>query len=139
MVIPFALQNLGVLAWGVGDYETGFALEREALVLRRESADKRGIALSMEGLAWLATAKGQPERAARTFGAAEALREALGLGLAPFRKAEHDRCVATIRAQLGEVLVASAWAMGRSCPLDQSIDEALSLDQRDTAEVHLRC
>jgi hypothetical protein len=67
-VIPFPLQNLGVLAWRRGDYDAAFALEREALAMRHQVGDKRGVALTLEGLAWLFAGQGYYERAARILG-----------------------------------------------------------------------
>jgi non-specific serine/threonine protein kinase len=128
--IPFLLHNLGALAWRRGDYRQGLALEREALELRRDTGDKRGMALSLEGLAWLASAQHQPARAARLFGAAEALREAMGAPLPPFRQGDHDRCVAAARAQISATAFDAAWSCGRARPLEEMIAEALTVDER---------
>jgi predicted ATPase/DNA-binding CsgD family transcriptional regulator len=126
--LPFPLHNLGVLAWRRGEYVAALALEREALALRRDAGNKRGIALSLEGLAWLATSRRRPERAARLFGAAEALREAMGARLPPFRQDDHDRSLAAARAQLGAPAFAAAWAAGGELPLEAAIAEALAVD-----------
>jgi hypothetical protein len=87
------------------------------------------------------------ERAARLFGAEEALREAIGFSLLPAQRAEHDRDVAAACTGLGEGIFASTWAEGRALPLDRAIREALGMGARgggnttdqadDTAQVHL--
>jgi len=76
-------------------------------------------------LAEVASLLGQPERAARLFGAVEAVREASNIRLSPLRRAEYDRIVGGILAQLDEVAFAEAWAQGRAMPLEQVIEETL--------------
>ena len=66
-----------------GDHEHAEALHEESLVLCRELGDRLIASESMEGLACTAGTKGEAERAARLFGAAEALREAAGYRQAP--------------------------------------------------------
>ena len=68
----------------------------------------------------------QTQRAARLYGAAASLREAIGSPLGPLGQAEMDRDVAAIRASLGEPAFAQAWAEGRALTLEQAIDDALS-------------
>jgi hypothetical protein len=75
----------------------------------------------LEGFAHVAGAEGDAERAARLFGAAEALREALGAPLPPVERAHYDRSVAATRAALGEEAFAAAWAEGRALSLEQAI------------------
>jgi DNA-binding NarL/FixJ family response regulator len=67
----------------------------------------------------LASLLGQPEQAARLLGAVEALREASNIRLSPLRRAEYDRTVEGIRAQLDEATFAAAWKVGRAMPLDE--------------------
>jgi hypothetical protein len=74
----------------------------ESLAINRDPGDKWGIAQNLERLAAVAVAQAQSERAARLFGAAEGLREAMGAPLPPADRAEHDRSVAAIRTALGE-------------------------------------
>ena len=60
-------------------------------------------------------------RAARLFGAAEGLRQAMGALLPPVHRAEHDRSVAAVRTALGEGAFAAAWAEGRAMSLDEVV------------------
>jgi hypothetical protein len=59
-------------------------------------------------------------------GAAQVLREAIGIPLPPVERAEHERRVAAVRAALGEETFTAAWAVGRTLPLEQAIAEALA-------------
>jgi hypothetical protein len=88
--------------------------------------DKHNFLTGLEGLAALAAAQAQPERAARLFGTAEGLREAMGAPLPPAERAEHDRSVAAVRTTLGEEAFAAAWAEGRAMSRDQAVAFALT-------------
>jgi DNA-binding NarL/FixJ family response regulator len=57
--------------------------------------------------------------------AAAPLREAIGVPIPPVSRAEYERDVAAVRAQLDEATFASAWAAGRALSLDQAVAEAL--------------
>jgi hypothetical protein len=76
-------------------------------------------------LAGVAGGWGDVERAARLWGAAEALREAIGAPLPPNLTPYHDGLVAAIRAGADEEAWAAAWAAGRALPLEEAIAAAL--------------
>jgi hypothetical protein len=83
------------------------------------------VAYSLEGIAAVACAQGEPARAARLCAAAAALRDAIGAPLPPLDRAAHDRTVDAARAALGGDTFAVAWAAGRVLPLEQAIAEAV--------------
>jgi tetratricopeptide (TPR) repeat protein len=74
----FTLDNLGWAALLGGDHERAKAAYEESLVVCKELGDKMVASESLEGLACVAGTRGEAEQAARLFGAAEALREAVG-------------------------------------------------------------
>jgi hypothetical protein len=117
---------MGREAHGQGEYEAAWALLEESLAIFRELGDKEGIAQNLEGLAALAVARAQLVRAARLFGAAEGLREAMGAPLRSADRAEHDRSVAAARAALGEEAFTAAWAEGRAMSLEHTVILALA-------------
>jgi tetratricopeptide (TPR) repeat protein len=125
--IAVSLKGLGDVAYSQEDYETAQALYEEALTIDRELGAKGNIAKSLRAFAALAAVRGQAERAARLFGAAEALREAIGSPLAPVDRAEYDRSLAAARAALGEEGFAAAWAAGRALSLEAAM--AFALDE----------
>ncbi|HEX8230631.1 MAG TPA: hypothetical protein VF826_15140 [Chloroflexia bacterium] len=91
--------------------------------------DRHFIGLNLIGLAFLSLAEGQPERSAIIFGAVEALHERAGsIMIPPADRAEYERALATIRSQLAEPVLRSAWNRGRGMPVEQVIDVALSED-----------
>jgi hypothetical protein len=108
-----------------GNYEGARALYEESLGIFRPTGEQRGIAAVLEGLAGIAAAADQAERAARLFGAAAALRAAIATPLAPGERADYDRYVAATHAALGEEAFAAAWAAGRALSVDQAITFAL--------------
>src|SRR5262249_25109293 len=122
-----ALNNLGKIAREQGDTRTARALHRESLEIRRELGDKGGFPWSLEAFARLA-APGEPARAARLWGAAEALRDSLGLPLPRNEREEYDRSVAAVREALSQEAFAKAWAAGRTMPVEKAIHYALETD-----------
>ncbi len=122
----YALRGLGHLARIQGDYGRATGLLEESLVILVQLKDKRCPALCVEGLACVASGRGQAERAARLFGAAEVLREAIGVALLPAERADHERAVAAARAGVDEAAFAAAWAEGRTMRLEQAAEYALA-------------
>jgi predicted ATPase/class 3 adenylate cyclase len=119
------LGSLGSVARDQGDDAAARVLFTESLALHRELGHRLGIVKDLEGLAALAVAQAQPERAARLLGAAEALREVIGAPLPPADRAGHDRSVPAVRTALGEQAFATAWAEGRAMSLDEAVAFAL--------------
>ncbi len=127
--MDIALLCLADVARCRGDYSQARSLYREALELLSKMGDRHFIGLNLIGLAFLSLAEGQPGRSATIFGAVEALRERAGsVMIPPADQAEYERALATLHSQLDEAPLRSAWNRGRSMPVEQVIDEALSED-----------
>ena len=73
----------------------------------------------------MAAAGGEAERAARLFGAAEALREAVGYQHLPEEEALREPYFAAARSQLKEAMWQQAWKEGRSMTLEEAFSYAL--------------
>jgi predicted ATPase/transcriptional regulator with XRE-family HTH domain len=128
--IPFALTWLGSLAAKQGDDRRARALLAESLALDHETGNKVGVLRALRAFAGLVAAQGQQraelERAARLFGAAEALEDSMianPVGIFGYSAPQHT--IAMLRTQLGEATFAAAWAEGRAMTLEQAIAEAL--------------
>jgi tetratricopeptide (TPR) repeat protein len=120
-----SLNSLARIARSQGDHREARSLFGESLAICQEQGRKLDLAECLEEMAWLASEQRQGERAARLFGTAEALREAMGAALAPVDRAEHDRSVVAARTGLGEEAFAAAWAEGRALSLEDAIKYAL--------------
>lgn len=126
--MAFSFIGLGNVACAEGDYRRAEEMYEESLALSWELRDERWASQSLEGLAWVSCDQGQAKRAARLFGAAEALREAIGTPLLPSERAGHERHVATVRARLGEEALEQAWSQGRAMSLEQAVEYTLGED-----------
>jgi len=125
-----ALRGLGRAALMQGDDARALALLAESLSSFRERQELFGIGGVLAAIAGVWGARGQPLRAARLFGASEALRRT---SAAPMGAAvEYARDIAHVRAQLDEATFAAAWQAGKALTLEQASAEALAEDQEDT-------
>ncbi len=87
--------------------------------MAKEIGDKELIASGLEGLASVVAVQGESAWAARLWGTAEAMREAIGAPLQPIERADYEHAVAAVRDHLGEEAFASAWAAGRAMTPEQ--------------------
>jgi predicted ATPase/class 3 adenylate cyclase len=120
--------TLGKMACDKGNYRQAVADLEASLSLMQEAKNNRGIAYALEGFARLATKQKQAILAAQLFGAAEALREALGAPLPVAERSEYNRNVADVRVQLIDTAFQEAWNEGRAIPFDHLI--AVVLEQK---------
>ena len=120
------LDNLGWAALLGGEIGRAKAQFGENLTLSKERGDKRTLLMSLEGLACVAGAEGEAKRAARLFGAAEALTEAIRYRIVPQERAVLEPYRASVRSRLGEEAWEEAAAEGGAMGLDRATAYALS-------------
>ncbi len=119
------LGNLGVTVLRLGDVTRARKLLTESLALARQAARAPIIIGALEGFAFIATAEKQFARAARLFGAVDAL-GTRGEGVyTPADAAEREYYFAIARAQLDEATFSAAQAEGRTMSREQAIEYAL--------------
>jgi predicted ATPase/class 3 adenylate cyclase len=123
--LQYALDNLGWTALMRGDQQQAEALHRESLALSRQLGDKLVAAEALDGLACSASARGEAERVARLFGAAEALREAVGYRQEPREHALREPYLMATRPGLSEARWDAAWAEGGRLGFEEAIAYAL--------------
>jgi len=123
--LPWAYQSLGETALGQGRPDEAERWLHQGLAVSQVLSDQASIAWCLAGLGSAAALDEEPERAARLWGAAERLRQAIGCRPAPAARATYERALAASRAQLGEEAFAAAWAEGNAMSLEQAIEEAL--------------
>ena len=98
---------------------------KESLTLNREIGSWDYFAYSLEGFAGLAGAKAQGGRAARLWGAAEALRKTISAPLSIEGRQYFERSMVAARAELGEAEWESAFAQGMAMSAEEAADYAL--------------
>jgi predicted ATPase/DNA-binding SARP family transcriptional activator len=124
--MAFALVNQGFAALSEHDHKRALGLLREALRRLAELEFRDVIGYCFEGLAAVLAFTGEAGPAARLLGAAEALRESVGVDLAPTERETHETTAAAVREALGEKRFSAAWRLGRDLPLDEAITYALA-------------
>ncbi len=103
-----------------GDVASARRLYQETLTLLFEcKVYKEGIAAGLEGLATLETEQEAYIIAVRLWGAAEALRDAIGAPMHLVHRASYERATALAHAELGERTFAIAWSEGSSLTPEQ--------------------
>jgi tetratricopeptide (TPR) repeat protein len=123
--LAFALLARGDVARAQGDPATAAQYYARSLRIVVEHKDQPDVAERLEGFAKLAGAAQQPQRAARLFGAAEALRERIGTPLPAVERADYDGAVALARAQLDPAAFSAAWAEGKVLGWEEAAAYAL--------------
>ena len=131
-----SLLNLGRVAQSQGDYGKARAFYIKALELQKRRVSPlfnltglktyvTTVSYPLEALAILACARNKMERAARLFGAAEALYTPLRFEMSARERADHDAAIASARAELGEEAFAKVWAEGQEMTLERAVAYAL--------------
>jgi tetratricopeptide (TPR) repeat protein len=105
------------------DLAEGFL--KESLTLNREIGSWEYFAFCLEGFAGLAGAREQAERAARLWGAAEALRKTIGAPLSIEGRLYFEHSMVAARAQLGEEVWEAAFAEGMAMAPEEAAEYAL--------------
>ena len=85
------------------------------------------------GLGKVNALRGRPVRAARLWGAAEGLRERMGMSLSKFdiTYSGYEQVLAAVRSALDEAAFDAAWAEGRAMSPEQAIEYALSKEDEE--------
>jgi non-specific serine/threonine protein kinase len=120
------LRILGDVAHERGDYTAALTAYRESVMLTHDHGDRRFLTNALAGIAGVAAAQRQPERAARLYSATAVLRDQLGLGTESWQRTRHERAITAARESLPPDIFATAWATGETLPLDQTVAEALA-------------
>jgi non-specific serine/threonine protein kinase len=127
--LALALIYWGQVASVLGQTRDAADAFQEGLKLSRDWDSAWGIAECLEGLAVVAAAEGESERAARLLGAAARLREAIGAPVHPVDRSDHERAVAASQSALGPGGYAAAWASGEAMSVDEVIEYAVSTSE----------
>jgi non-specific serine/threonine protein kinase len=130
-----ALWTLGVERCTVGDLEGATAAQRESLELRIPLDVHYLMALNLDALAWIAVEQTDHERAARLFGAAQAIMRDVG-GVLVSRGPTapvHEAYQARARAALGPKAFTVAYETGMRMCFDDAVAYALGAPAATTS------
>ncbi len=116
----WSLAHLALASLLQGDTQRSRDLFAESLPHVFEARDKRALEVCFYGLAGLAAAAADAERAARLWGVAEGLRESLGDDPGPSQRSVQGQYLATAQAALG-ARFASLEAEGRALTLEDAV------------------
>jgi predicted ATPase/DNA-binding CsgD family transcriptional regulator len=136
LVAGQAQEYLWLSALERRDLVAATALIEDELRLLRELGNKPKISYCLLGLAAIAASRGHPDRAARLWVAAEALREEIGLSLVLWDHAvtDYKALLADTRSQLGAAGWEGAQNAAKDMALEQVIDYALAGDPSPVEE-----
>lgn len=107
------LRFLGRAALEQGDAARAEAYYLESFALRDALGEDEGLAEALEGLAAVSAARGEGAAAAMRLGAAETLRERVGVPVPAIDRPFYEQCLARIHNLLDEPALAATWADGR--------------------------
>jgi len=126
--IAQALHNLAQSMRYQGQHRGAIPLFRDALARHWQLGEKDSLAYDFESIAYLSAHFGEPERAARLWGAAQRLREAMGSPLPPSDAPVYEGEVAAARRASGDdTAFDAAWRDGSSMDLEEAVRLALDM------------
>ncbi len=124
------LSNLGFNAMHQGDVDRAHRLFRQSFEkLLQLGYDKHLIVSNVLAQVLTIAAKGDPERAARLIGGAEASLEEMGVGLQPGNQLEYERTLSLVRSQLDPATFEACWNEGRTMSIEQMVAHALQPEE----------
>jgi predicted ATPase/class 3 adenylate cyclase/DNA-binding CsgD family transcriptional regulator len=107
-----SLYALAQVVEASGDDVRSQSLYEEGIAVARKTGNRQTVAFGLEGLARVVAVQGELAWAVRLWGAAETLRESIGIPILPVERPAYESSVAAACAQLGEKSFAIAWAEG---------------------------
>jgi non-specific serine/threonine protein kinase len=129
-----ALRALADVARRQRELGTATAHLQEALRQGKKAGATLEVTWCLEDLAGVACDQALPQRAARLFGAAEALRQPTGLGIPSGSRVDVQRDLLAARASLGDAAFEAAFAAGHEMTREQAVEFALQAAPGDGRE-----
>lgn len=110
----------------MGNYSNARNTYKETIKVFQDLGNRPAVAHQLECFAMIAVLEEEPQRAAKLFGAADALREVTGHKPTDEEQAEEAQFMSRLRAMLPEVEFNAFWAEGKSMTMEQAIQLALA-------------
>jgi tetratricopeptide (TPR) repeat protein len=118
-------SNLSMVERQLGNLDSAEALAREALEICERIGDQFTRPFAISGLASIATARGEFERAATLVGVAEAVMEAQQMAWPPDERPHYERLLADLPDAMGSAAFEKARAAGQSMTSKAAVDLAV--------------
>ena len=132
------LDTVGRIYFRVGRHKAAWDSWREAITISAEFEDTMNIADCLEGVALLAMAASDAERAVVLVSAAEAVRTATGAERTAEWAADVDESRARAVKRLGPAATEAAFRRGAAMTLQQAVAYALRETSRERRDGHVR-
>ncbi len=110
----------------MGNYTAAKKTYQETIKVFQDNGSRPAVAHQLECFAMIAAVEEEPQRAAKLFAAAEAIREVTGHRPTDEEEAEEAQFMGRLRAMLPEAEFNGLWAEGKSMTMEQAIQLALS-------------
>jgi non-specific serine/threonine protein kinase len=120
-----ALGEIGRAECDEGRHDLALKHFAEGMTILHGLGNRPGVIESLEGLAGVAAATAAPRRAARLWGAADALRQEIGNARSARENIAYERQVKPVRAILTAKAFDQAWDEGRAMTVDDAVRYAL--------------
>ncbi len=127
--VALVQQLFGYMVVAEGDYPAARSHFEESLSIRQRLDNPLELAGPLEGLACLAAAEGNDRRAARLFGAANAIRGVSGFFLESYDIPEVEQAYAYLHTRLNDSDFDAFWSEGHDMTVEQAITNAFSTDE----------
>ena len=124
-IVAVVYNNLGNACRDLGDYAAARGHYRDSLRAHREYDDRWALAFLLEDIGVLAASMADLAAALELFGAADALRDAIGAPRGPSLAQDIDRCIESSAASFSDAERAAHRSRGRA--LDASAAAARAL------------
>jgi hypothetical protein len=97
-------------------------------MLARDLGRRGTLGWCVLGMGQVLAEQGDLERAARIFGAGEAMQEKLGYAMDVVDRPLYERALARIREGLSPDRLDAAWGEGRAMTTEEAVEEALAVE-----------
>jgi len=124
--VDWAHSRLGHIAVRVGNLTEAHQILAETTRNFHRNENKIGLVFTLEDMVSLNVLTGEPERAARLIGWANATREQIGDVRWRVEQSDVDHDIAAITARIGNVAFEAAYAAGQKMSLNEAIAFALN-------------
>lgn len=109
-----------------GKYREAEEVYRKTIRMWEKLGHRAAIAHQLESFAFISIVNERFERAAKLLGAAEALREKIGIQMSAPEVTEYQGELKKLRAGISETLSLSNWAEGRGMSMEEAIAFAIN-------------